>query len=343
MVGIARRTMVGWPLRAVALMVLIATGSAAAATGSFANDPQVKAFAEALAAREHVPSAQLLDILDQARRVPAVITRMRAPAEALPWYRYRAIFLTPARVRAGVAFWNAHRDVLERAARRYGVPAQVVVAIIGVESFYGRHTGSTRVLDALATLAFDYPPRARFFRDELGQFLMLAREDHLDPLEVKGSYAGAMGMPQFIASSYRTYAVDFNGDGKTDLIGSAADAIGSVANYLARHGWVRDGAIAMRARVKGDVQAILAKGNKPVMTVAALEAAGVHAQGHPPSGEAAALIALRGQRRLHYWLGFANFYAITRYNHSNLYAMAVTQLAQAIHHAVTEPVEVEGH
>ena len=260
-----------------------------------------------------------------------IIKAITRPAENKPWYEYRAIFVTDSRINLGVKFWNDNADSLAKAYAQYGVPPEIVVAIIGVETRYGEHKGKYPIMDSLTTLAFDFPKRGKFFRGELEQFLLLTREENVDPLSLKGSYAGAMGKPQFIASSYRSYAVDFDGDGKRDILNSSVDAIGSVANYFNRHNWQKDQPIAGKSRVKGKkYRVIVKKGIKPNMTLRDMARKGVHVEGKYPPDQLAALIEFKKKKGREYWVGFNNFYAITRYNHSELYAMAVYQLSQAI-------------
>jgi membrane-bound lytic murein transglycosylase B len=272
-----------------------------------------------------------MDLLGQARFRSDIIEAMRRPAEAKPWYKYRPIFVTMARTRAGVQFWRSNEALLERAEREYGVAPEIIVAIIGVETRYGGYTGKHRVLDALSTLAFGYPKRAPFFRKQLEEFLLLTREEEVDPLKAKGSYAGAMGMPQFIPSSYREYAVDFDADGKRDLWNSTADAIGSVANYFRRHGW-RDGEqVTLKARVRQRPDDALAEaGLKPSLPMQRLAGMGVEVKDSPPGDTLVSLVRLENRNGEEYWLGLQNFYVITRYNHSALYAMAVYQLSREI-------------
>jgi membrane-bound lytic murein transglycosylase B len=260
---------------------------------------------------------------------------MSRPAEKkLAWYEYRRIFLTQSRIEGGVAFWNRHADVLTQAEKAYGVDAQVIVAIIGVETRYGGNTGKYRVLDALTTLAFDYPPRSKFFRSELEQYLLMARADHIDLLGTKGSYAGAMGYGQFMPSSYQRYAVDFDHDGKRDLWDSPMDIVGSVANYLHEHGWDPGAPVTMRASVTGTrYESVIKKGLKPETSVRKLRAEGITPSKPLPNDTLAALISLDQENGPEYWLGLNNFYVITRYNHSPLYAMAVYQLSEEIRQA----------
>ncbi|PWG65284.1 lytic murein transglycosylase B [Spiribacter halobius] len=324
---------------AVALLAaLLALGGCAVLPSSGAEtSPETEAafvaFARGLAERHDFEAERIERLLREDSRLQQdIIDAISSPAEALPWYRYRPIFLQPARIEEGVAFWREHAGTLAAVERRFGVPPEIVVAIIGVETRYGRHRGRHRVLDALRTLAFDYPPRADFFRRELEAYFLLAREEGFDPREPRGSYAGAMGIPQFISSSYREYAVDFNDNGRRDLWSEPADAIGSVGNYLGRHGWQADAPIAVRGDVTGsDWQALQRDGLRPQDTIAALRAAGVTPRRRLPDGDAAArLLVLEGQRGDEHWVTLENFYVITRYNHSPLYAMAVLQLSREI-------------
>jgi membrane-bound lytic murein transglycosylase B len=293
----------------------------------------VQAFIQEMQQRHGFDAQALTGVFQQVRMRQTIIDAITRPAEAKPWHEYRPIFVTNSRIQEGVTFWNQHEQALQRAEETYGVPPEIIVAIIGVETRYGRHTGGYRVMDALSTLAFNYPQRAKFFRGELEQYLLLAREEGLDPLSVKGSYAGAMGKAQFISSSYRHYAVDFNQDGKRDLWNDTADAIGSVANYFKRHHWQPGQPVIFPMQTPKNrlTYTLLAeKGYKPHTPLQELAQNGVQ----PPAGidatTKAALIELETQQGPKYWLGLDNFYVITRYNHSPLYAMAVYQLGQAI-------------
>jgi membrane-bound lytic murein transglycosylase B len=282
--------------------------------------------------REHgFQRDELERLLAQAEHRQDIIDAITRPAERLPWHRYRPIFLKPERIEGGVKFWNEHADLLQRLSRQYGVPPEIMVAIVGVETYYGRFKGKHRVLDALTTLAFSYPPRAKFFRSELSHYLLLAREEGWDPLSRSGSYAGAMGMPQFISSSYRNYAVDGDGDGKRNLFENPADALASVANYFARHGWETGAAVVQPAQVEGERWRELVNTDlKPKSSVAELSAAGVRT-GTQLAGELPAkLLVMEATEGEEYWLALNNFYVITRYNHSPLYALAVYQLSQEI-------------
>lgn len=292
----------------------------------------VLAFIAQFSQRHNYDPTQLTQVFDQVRLQQSVIDAISRPAEGKPWHQYRNIFVTESRILEGVAFWNEHQDDLLRAEQQYGVPAEIIVAILGVETRYGRHKGVYRVMDSLATLAFNYPKRGEFFRSELEHYLLLSREEAIDPLSITGSYAGAMGQAQFIASSYRNFAIDFNGDGHRDLWHDTADAIGSVANYFNRHKWQPGEPITLPAMVgaEQDLQDVALKGPKPHTTVAALQQLGVMPLGEIDPQFPAALIQLETVTGHEYWLGLPNFYVITRYNHSPLYAMAVYQLGQAI-------------
>ena len=282
------------------------------------------------AAEHPLDAAYLKEMIGQAERLDKVLERISAPAEKkLNWAEYRPIFIKDKRVEGGKAFIEQHADLLKAAEITYGVPPEVIAAIIGVETFYGRFRGKDPALSSLVTLAFDYPPRATFFRRELAEFLMLAREESFDPLQITGSYAAAMGMPQFISSSYRAYAVDFDQDGRRDLWDSMADVVGSVANYLNRHGWVRDEPIAERVYPEGDAyKALLSKKLKPLLKRAELQKQGVHTK--MVSENKKTLMELMASDGPQVWVGYQNFYAITRYNHSKLYAMAIYELSQKI-------------
>ncbi|NKC12315.1 MAG: lytic murein transglycosylase B [Gammaproteobacteria bacterium] len=313
----------------VCAVMLVASGAVAAAL----LNAELDAFARQAAAKHKLELSSVREVLALAHHEQRVLDAYKRTAESKPWFEYRQIFLTESRIKAGAEFWRHHEALLERAEATYGVPKAVLVAILGVETHFGERQGNIRVIDALVTLAFNYRKRARFFKRELEQFLLLAAQGNVEPGSVQGSYAGAMGIPQFIASSYRAYSVDFDGDGKRDLLGSVADAVGSVGNYLARHGWRRGEPIAGAAvfSSKG-VRSIAAKGHKPHTTLRALVKAGVRPAPWPdlPSETGAALVELQARDGPRYWVTLKNFYVITRYNHSPLYAMAVAQLAQAI-------------
>jgi membrane-bound lytic murein transglycosylase B len=249
----------------------------------------------------------------------------------LNWGQYRKIFITDKRIKGGMKFWKENQVILEQAEKTYGVPAQIIIAIVGVETFYGQITGKYSVLDSLYTLGFHYPPRAKFFRSELEEFLQLAREEGVSPAEPLGSYAGAMGRPQFISSSFRAYAVDFDKDGKRDIWENNADVIGSVANYFKRHGWKAGEPVAqlVTGAKKGFDEEIKA-GYKPSLDVNALIDKGIILGSSLDKDAKVALLEMESDDGNEYWVASPNFYAITRYNHSPLYAMAVFQLSEAI-------------
>jgi len=292
-----------------------------------------KRFASEMALRYGFDEDEIAALLGKARYSQAVIDAVRRPYEAKPWHSYRPIFLTDRRTRGGVAFWRKHRELLERAQVVYGVPPQIISAIIGVETEYGKNLGRHRVIDALTTLGFSYPEREDFFREELEEYLLLTREESVDALGAKGSYAGAVGLPQFIPSSYRAYAVDFDQDGRRDLWESAADAIGSVANYLRHHGWMPGEPVAVEAKVSQGVPEgvlpVVKEPTKPSTSVGLLQAAGI-TTGEPLRDSMRVTLIQLDSPEHEYWVGLENFYVITRYNHSNLYAMAVYQLSREI-------------
>lgn len=317
-------------MRRVAAL-LLALGSAAPASAvPLAEHPPLQALIDTLVSQDGFARADVERLLAGTQFHQSIIDAITRPAEKMPWYRYRPIFMTQQRIDGGVAFWNEHAALLARAEREHGVPASIITAIIGVETRYGAVTGRYRALDALTTLTVAGLPRSAFFGRELRELLLLGREERLDLTGLNGSYAGALGLPQFIPSSYRAYAVDFDQDGRRDLFGSPADAIGSVANYLRRHGW--EAGQPITAAAPATPAAASLGGTDPALkyTVSELVAGGVSAPGAKPGTRKAALIRLETEQGDEYHLGFQNFYAITRYNHSALYAMAVTQLAAAI-------------
>lgn len=318
-------------------IVLALAAGGVAAHADYSDRPEARAMIERLEREHDLAPERVRALLSEAQSQPRILEAMRRPAErVMPWHRYRRIFLGDDRIAGGVDFVHQHRALLDRAEEEYGVPAHVVAAIIGVETRYGKNAGNDRVLDALATLGFDYPERARFFLRELEQFLILCHQDGVD-CRAKGSYAGAMGWPQFIPSSYRAYAVDFDDDGKRDLWNSPADVIGSVANYLAEHGWARDEAVAVP--LTGDAPAELERSNRKTRyRYRELAAAGLAAEQAPPADTAVGLVELEGEDAPEYWAGLGNFFVITSYNHSRLYAMAVHQLSEAIARGLEEKV-----
>jgi membrane-bound lytic murein transglycosylase B len=311
----------------------------AAKVASFSDSPEVRDFIEAMH-EQHGFDVNELTREFSAIHSNATVLRAIRPA-AVPelqrsWPRYRERFVNERRTRSGLRFWQENAADLARAEATYGVPAQVIVAIIGVETEYGRNMGKFGVLEALATLAFDYPPRAEFFRSELEQLLLLARENQVSALDIKGSYAGAIGIPQFMPSSQRRYAVDFDGDARIDLRRSTTDAIGSVARFLQMHGWQAGAPVALPVAVDGDPAPLIAAGIKPQLSLQQLAQQGVQVSplAAPDAERRAALIDLASpDLPTEYWVGFDNFYVITRYNRSSFYAMSVFQLAEALREA----------
>lgn len=293
--------------------------------------PEVDAFITEMVRKHQFEGAALRRVFSQVRPRPAAIRAIATPGTARPWYEFRNRYVDQARISGGLTFWRENAVVLARASREYGVPEEIIVATIGIETLYGRQTGTFRVLEALTTLAFDYPPRGELFRNELEEFLLLAREAGLDLLSVQGSYAGAMGMPQFLPSSYRKYAVDFDGDGKRDLWSQPPDSIGSVANYYRSFGWQQDAPVAVRAE-PGDsgVDAVVAGGIRPHISVGELRRRGIIPLAPVDEEAEAALFMVEAESGLQYWLGLQNFYVITRYNRSVNYAMAVHELAREL-------------
>ena len=304
--------------------------------GDFANNPNAQQFIDKMVNKHGFDRQQLQEILSQAKRLDSVLRLMdnQAPTTSVKppsgpngaWLRYRKKFITPDNVQNRVVFWNQYEDALNRAWQVYGVPPEIIVGIIGVETRWGRVMGKTRILDALATLSFNYPRRAEYFSGELETFLLMARDEQDDPLNLKGSFAGAMGYGQFMPSSYKQYAVDFSGDGHINLW-DPVDAIGSVANYFKAHGWV-----------KGDQVAVMANGQAPGLpngfktrySISQLATAGLTPQQPLGNHQQASLLRLDVGTGYQYWYGLPNFYTITRYNHSTHYAMAVWQLGQAV-------------
>lgn len=296
----------------------------------------VQSFVDEMAKKHGFERDALMNIMRQAQFQNKIIKAITKPAESKPWYEYREIFLTSARIDGGLRFWRANETILRRVANEYGVPPEIIIAIIGVETRYGKIMGNYKVLDALATLAFGYPKRGEFFKQELEALLLLNREEKIDFINCIGSYAGAMGMPQFMPSSYRAHAVDQDGDGKRDLWNSTADIIGSVANYFHNYGWKNGEQIVLRASgITNPPQIPIESIAKPQISLSTLTAQGIIT--NPPltneptaATTLASLIHLDGDTGNEYWIGFNNFYVITRYNRSNLYAMAVYQLSQEI-------------
>jgi len=292
---------------------------------------QVNQFIDEMVNKHGFDTNELRILFGGTKYSDRVLQAMSKPAEGLPWYKYRKIFLKDSRIEKGAAFWKKYKDALSRAEEVYGVPPQIIVGIVGVETQYGKYKGKDKVMDSLATLAFHYPKRAKFFRSELEQFLLLTREQNVDPLSLKGSYAGAMGIPQFISSSYRNYAVDFDGDDKKDLWQNPVDAIGSVANYFNRHRGEAGVAVTYPASVIGDrVDAAIDSDLKPDIRVGDLKNYDVVSDQDIPAATLVKVMKFEQKDHNDYWIGLHNFYVITRYNHSPLYAMAVYQLSEEI-------------
>lgn len=299
---------------------------------SFADETATVEFAIDMETRHGFDARELLGQFSQVRANPKVLQLIKPPASPLQrsWERYRPRFLNDRRIDGGVRFWQANATQLARARALYGVREEIIVAIIGVETEYGQNTGGFRVLEALATLAFHYPPRSEFFRTELEQFLLLSRENSQDPLSIKGSFAGAIGIPQFMPGSQRRYAVDFDGDQRVDLAGSTDDAIGSVAHFLEQHGWLANQAVAVPARIDGlPSDELIQAGIRPSLKVADLSKQGIYSSADPAATVALIDLVSPG-KETEFWLGYENFYVITRYNRSSFYAMSVFQLAEEI-------------
>jgi membrane-bound lytic murein transglycosylase B len=319
-------------LLAAAAAALLASAPCAAAD-NYAERPEVRSFVHEMAERHGFLPNELNWLFSRVRRIEPALQAIEPPSVERPrsWAEYRAMFVNERRIAAGRQFWNAHRKALERAQAKYGVPAPIILAIIGVETFYGRNTGRWRVVDALTTLAFDYPPRAEFFRSELANYLLLARDTGADVFGPRGSYAGAIGIPQFMPGSIRRYGVDFDGDGTIDLQQSASDAIGSVANFLRQHGWQPGGAVWRPVRISGEGYRAFLGGIEARIPVAELVQAGVEPIGPLAPDARMALIELETPGGpSEYRLGLQNFYVLTRYNRSTFYAAAVADLAEAL-------------
>lgn len=325
----AKRNLLPW-LVVLAPLVAVAAGPRPRDAFDLAR-PEIRSFAREAAPRVGMTRTQILALLGKARTQNAIIEAMSRPAErSLPWYDYRARFLGEARVSSGLAFWREHRAELDRVSAERGVPQEYLVAILGVETLYGRQTGRYRVLDALATLSFDYPPRAAYFRSELEQFLMMAHAGEIDPLAATGSYAGAMGAPQFMPSSFRRFAVDETGNGRRDLWKDWSDVFASIANYFIENGW-RSGEPVMAESsghniVDDPLETTVALGD----TVGALRARGYRFDTSLPADAPAVLVPAELPDAMSWRVGFNNWYVITRYNRSPLYAMAVHDLATVL-------------
>ncbi|HCI14524.1 MAG TPA: lytic murein transglycosylase B [Gallionellaceae bacterium] len=288
--------------------------------------PGIAPFIDEMVAKHQFRRDELVQVFAHAQHRPAIIEAISRPSTARPWPEYRASFVNRQRIKLGLEFWHKYRATLRRAEKKYGVPQEIVVALIGVETIYGRNAGNYRVLDALTTLAFDYPRRADFFRSELENYLLLARDQQFDLLDIRGSYAGAMGVPQFMPSSYRKYAVDFNGNHTIDLLREDRDAIGSVANYLKGYGWIAGEGVTVRAEVAGTLPADI----KTPRTLADWVALGVTTSAKLAQDKPLRLLEFTVGEGKEYWFALNNFEVITRYNNSDYYAMTVFQLAEEL-------------
>jgi len=312
------------------LAVLCTTAQAAFAVD--VERDEVQQFINAMVEKHDYDRDSLTMVLQSAETQEAILTAISRPAEkTMTWHEYRNIFLTDERIRAGANFWQEHKEDLHRISRETGVSCEILVGIIGVETYFGRIKGKYRVLDALATLAFDYPPRSKFFMRELEEFLLLVREEGMDATEATGSYAGAMGAPQFMPSSFRAYAVDSSADGKRDIWSNWQDVIGSVANYFVAHGWEREHPVVAEATFGSQWQGEPPENTlSPSETVDSLSKQGVMFAATLPGDHTSQLITLAGEDGDEHWVGFHNFFVITRYNRSVMYALAVHQLGQEI-------------
>ena len=308
-------------------------GTTAFADAQFVNRPDVQRFIQLMVKKHGFKKNALLALFSKVKIRPQVMHHMSKPLEKEPWNTYQLLFVNEWRIQHGVEFWNKHASALKRAELIYGVPASIIVATIGIETKYGQRTGEYPVIDSLSNIAFSKSSRANFFRTELEEFLLLTREEHLDPLKVTGSYAGAIGQPQFMPSSYRYYAVNFSGSGKTDLMNNEVDVIGSIANYYKKHGWTSNAPIATPALAIGNRYAYLMNKNKipQTLTIAQLTRYGVVPKHKIDQDDLKVkVIELDSHYSKEYWIGFHNFDVIKRYNPSDLYAMAVYQLSSYI-------------
>ena len=296
------------------------------------DQPEVAKFITEMANEHQFDKASLQSLFVNVNKSSSVLEAISRPAEKkLTWGEYRKIFLNEKRSSDGVKFWQKYRADLERAYQIYGVPPEMIIAIIGIETGYGQFTGKHKVIEALSTLAFYYPKRSKFFRKQLKEFLLLTRDQQIDPFSLKGSYAGAMGIPQFIPSSYRHYAIDFDDDDKIDIWSNPVDAIGSVANYFHEHRWIQDGTIIIKAKVEGTQHQLAEKNKlKPDLTVFDLNKFNVKPEVTIDNQSKYSLLELKNGSAIEYWIGMHNFYVITQYNHSHLYAMAAYQLSQEV-------------
>lgn len=298
----------------------------------FANQPEVKTFIKTMVKKHKFHEKELITLFNSVKVRPTVMKKVRSPLEQRPWHTYQMLFVTEWRIRKGVEFWNKYQDALAKAEKKYGVPANIIVATIGIETKYGLHTGEYPVIDALANIGFSNSPRAAFFRSELEEFLLLTREQHLDPLKVTGSYAGAIGQPQFMPSSYRRYAVSYTGDAKIDLSHNINDIIASIANYYKQKGWKTNDPVALPASlVSNKFQFYLGKNKEiKISSKSTLAEYSIGDKRAAREIKPYKIIELQNYWGNEYWYSFHNFDVIKRYNSSDLYAMAVFQLSRYI-------------
>lgn len=313
-------------------IVIFAFHTAWAGAATLLDNPNAQSFISHMVDAHGFDRDQLSTLFKRVTLKPTIIETMERPYESKPWYEYRQLFIQDKRIQAGVTFWNANEGILTKAEKLYGIPAEYIVAILGVETFYGRNKGNYTLMNSLSTLAFTYPKRSKFFSDELENLLLISREQQFDPFILKGSYAGAMGLPQFMPSSYRQYAVDFSGDSKKDIINNVADAIGSIANYLNKNGWHTGEPVGEYVTTKTSVpNFLLTKGRHLSTTTAKLKSAGIeNTQTQEDPNRRVSLAKLAGDTGPLYWMGNQNFSAIMSYNPRVPYALAVTELARAI-------------
>lgn len=308
--------------------------------GDFDHYDSLKTLINEMANEGSYTKDELDNLFANVNRLDNVLALMNRPAEKVKtWQEYRPAFLTKTNINKGLEFWHKYHEALDVAEQQFGVPPEIIIAILGVETRYGSNKGRIKVINALSTLAFDFPRRSDFFSKELKQFLMLSKEQGLNPLAVQGSYAGAMGYPQFMPSSWRNLGIDFDGDNKADLINNPIDAIGSIGNYFAANGWQKDQPIAMRGNITGNNydEIINTKELKTLNTLAELQAKGLNTSDNSiATTTPVSALRLQGNNGAEFWLAFDNFYVITKYNRSTLYAMAVFQLSQAIKEARQE-------
>jgi peptidoglycan lytic transglycosylase B len=318
----------------LAALLALHAGLASPQQPAYGQRKEVKEFITEMVKKHKFTRKELNRVFARAQFQPAIVRAMDQPPESAlaSWQAYRAIFIKPERIEAGAQFWSRHAEALKRASAEFGVPEDIIVGIIGVETTFGRNIGTFRVIDALSTLAFDYPKRSAYFRGELEHYLVFARDQRIDPLRVKGSYAGAIGIPQFMPGSYRRFAVDFDGDGQINLATSPTDAIGSIGNFLKSHGWVRGQPVAFAAEASGDGWRKLAgAGIVPATRFADLAGYGIKLPVALPDDTLCALVELETPGEpLDVRVTLQNFFVLTRYNRSNLYAAAVLDLAAEI-------------